>query len=296
MIVAKECFRKYFFRIVLGFTDKDTPPYFTFGSVYHKFREILELKYMESPTKDDKELDNMILFAIQAALVLAKKLKMTDPMVGTKWEFMTKARLVESCMVAGKHWKREKLMGEIEVLAVEQNFNIEVKDENENPTGIFIGGKADQILRWRGRLWGRDFKTSSQNQEGWYIRSLDPNDQFTRYTWAEAQLNGEHVEGQLIEVMYNAKSTKTTKKGPKIYPHMATRTEWQLKRWIKEQIFFSKLLDQCREEDIYPMEEKSCVYCIFHSVCKKGSERAMIAKLQAEFKHEPWDCTNREVD
>src|SRR5215203_2975982 len=41
----KTCQRKYFYEIVLGFSSRETPPYFAWGSAYHKFREVLEVAY-----------------------------------------------------------------------------------------------------------------------------------------------------------------------------------------------------------------------------------------------------------
>jgi hypothetical protein len=146
---------------------------------------------------------------------------------------------------------------------------------------------------WNGKVYGRDFKTSSKTQDAYFVRTLDPNDQFTRYTWAESELSGQDVEGQMVEVLFNAKSTKKEQKGPSIHNHLTTRSKDQLERWVKEQVFYNKILTIMREEDTYPMEEKHCPFCEFHSVCSKGTEQAMMNKLESEFKVEPWDCVNR---
>ena len=47
-------------------------------------------------------------------------------------------------------------------------------------------GRADQIVKWSGKVWGRDFKTSSKDG-AFYQRQLDPNEQFTGYTYAEGK-------------------------------------------------------------------------------------------------------------
>lgn len=297
IIQAKKCFRAYFFRIVLGFVPKVTPQYFGFGSCYHKFREVLEKGYQAADPllrDTDKELQmGLFAAAIDATRVLWKHKKMQDPQPDDKWSFLTFARLMESCAVAFKHWQQEKSQGRIKVLATEQNFVIPL------PDGTRVAGKADQMVMWNGKPWGRDFKTSSKEQDNqYYKRTLDPNDQFTRYTWAESILSGDdqltgQVQGQLVEVLYNAKSTKKEQKGPSIHVHMATRSPTQLQSWVEQQVFYNKILKLMRDEDMYPMEEASCSFCIFHSVCIKASENAMAAKLEAEFKIEPWDCVNR---
>lgn len=297
IIQAKKCKRKYFYRIVLGFVEKVTPQYFGFGSCYHKFRETLERQYASTPEADRKNMEaRMAMFevALKDARDLWKRKKMRDLPEGTsKWDFLTEGRLLKSCAVAFKHWIREKDAGRINVLAVEQSFIVPL------PDGGLVAGKADQIVMQNGRVWGRDFKTSSKTQDMYYARTLDPNDQFTRYTWAESILagldttKGQFIQGQIIEVLFNAKSTKKEEKGPEIHTHLATRAPSQIERWIEEQMFYNKLLTLMREEDCYPMEEASCSFCEYHSVCKAGSENAQMAKLESEFRQEPWDCTNR---
>lgn len=296
IIQAKDCFRKYFLGIVLGFKPKQDEHHLNWGSCYHKFREALTERWIEAGCPlDPTECQKAFQLALQDALDLWRRLKMRDPSDGHKFVFQTQGRFIESAAVTYKHWLRERQMGEIEVLESERNFILQLAPN------IWIGGKADEIVRWRGKIWGRDFKTSSKEQNKWFTRMLDPNDQFTRYIFAESKLaglpEGEYIDGLIVEVLYNAKSTKDKKKGPEIHTHLATRSQWQIERWRKEQIFYSKMLDVCRENDVYPMEESHCNYCIFHSVCKKGSEGGMAAKLQAEFTQRPWDCTDRgEVD
>jgi len=297
IIQAKTCFRKYFYRIVLGFASRKREQYFGFGSCYHKFREILEREWMNDPRPHtEKVIDQAFQMqcfgnAVAATRTLWKTLGMRDPVVGDKWDFQTEARLVESCAVAFKHWQKEKVQNRIEVIAVEQNFVVQL------PDGEYIGGKADQILRWNQKVWGRDWKTSSKTQDAYYTRTLDPNDQFTRYTYGEQALCGEPVQGQLVEVLFNAKGTKSDpKKGPTLHQHLANRSQSQLQQWEKEQIVFNKQLALLREEDTWPMEERSCPFCEFHSVCTKPSEAAQMAKLEAEFTVQPWNFLSREVD
>lgn len=290
IICAKKCKRMYFLRIVLGFIPKEHPQYFGFGSCYHRFRETLENLFMAAdPTlRKTKEWQLTALEpSIESARALWKLKKMRDPQLGDKWDFLTVGRLLESCLTAFKHWQREKERGSIEVIATEQNFIVPL------PDGTLVAGKADQIVKWNGKVWGRDFKTSSKEQNAYFKRTLDPNDQFTRYTWAEGELAGVALEGQIVEVLYNAKSTKKEQKGPEIHTHLATRSSEQIKSWVDQQMFYNKILTLMRDEDMYPMEEASCQFCAYHSVCSKGSENGMMNKLESEFKIEPWDCTNR---
>lgn len=269
VIRAKECKRKYFYNIVLAFKKKGSSPALHFGSCYHTFREVLEKN-----KDDEKHLD----IAVTAAMEQWKEIG--DPPVGADFDFLTGGRLLKSCLIAYEHWQKEKAQGKVEVIASEQEFIVTLSDGNTK-----IGGRADQIVRWNGKLWGRDFKATSKNS-AWYQRLLEPNDQISRYTLGEGLLTGETIQGQLVELLYNTK-----KEGPKIIPLIATRTPQQIERWEKDQIFYEKILDLCRNEDNYPMEEAGCTYCDYHSVCKQMTEGAMMATLEQHFEQKPWDFT-----
>ena len=267
MKVAKKCLRQYFYQIVLAKIPKEDATHFAWGRAYHKFREVLEVS------------NGDLVEACRRGLEIWTKKQGGDPPLGTKFDFMTEARLMKTFSVAYKHWTNEKQAKRFEVLATEQPFNVALRD------GSHTSGRFDQVVRWNGKIWGRDFKTTSK-EGAFYSRELDPNDQFTRYTFAESKLVGERVQGQIIETMYNAK-----KGGPEINQYVSSRTEWQLQQWETDQIFMNRILAMCREEDIWPMQEESCKFCPFHSVCKEPSENAMMAQLDREYITRPWDNT-----
>ena len=271
IITAKTCYRKYFYKIVLGFRAKNNPPYIQFGQAYHTFREVLE---------KSGELEK----SLEAAANIWKK-GSGDPMVGSDFDWLTGERLLKSCLIAHDWWLKEKKLAKFVVIATEQEFIVTLKD------GITkTGGRADQLVRWNGKIWGRDFKATSKNS-AWFQRGLEPNDQVTRYTLCESKMSGEEVQGQIVELLYNSR-----KEGPKIVPLTSTRTPKQLDDWENDQIFFEELLSKCRDTDTWPMCEHHCPYCEYHSVCKQVNEGAMMAILQANFVQHPWDFTRSGVE
>jgi hypothetical protein len=283
----KKCPRLYFLHIVLGRVPKEDAPYFAWGSAYHKFREVLEKAYgfgHERPIVfDESRAAESYATAAQAGLLYWKRNGKDQP-PDSKYAFMTTERLLKSFIHAYRHWTREKLQGKIEVLAVEFPFNVQLAD------GSSTSGRGDQLIRWNGKPWGRDFKTTSQDLD-FYSRSLEPNDQFTRYTLAEGKMTGEEIQGQFIEVLYNGKPSKKDPHGPEIKEFTTSRTGWQLAEFEKGQTIVNKTLDLYREYDNYPMYEPACRFCPFHSVCSKVSETAMMAHLEQHYITRPWDNT-----
>lgn len=281
-----ECPRKYFYSLVLGYKKAETQPYFAFGNAYHKFREVLEIHWMADPQLSNGQ--DYILSALDRAIKYAKK-HLIPGEKGTKWEFMNVDRVMKSCLKAAEHWKREKAEKRIEVIAIEQPFQIVL------PDGEVIAGRLDQKILRGGKPRGRDFKTSSING-AFYVNQLSPNDQFTRYTYAENKLVGwdendpndrPPVAGQDIEVLFNTKTT-----GPIIETYPVDKTRTELMTWLKEQEYWHKLMRISREEDMYPMNTKSCAFCEFRKVCSMSSETMQQSYLKNNYKHEPWDCTH----
>jgi hypothetical protein len=263
-----DCRWKYFLRIVLGRVPAEgnsNQLVLDFGSHYHKFRELLEKEgYSKAMT-----------------YIISVNLPPTDPK--SKWGFLDHQRLVKSCHVAFEHWKVEKQQKKIEVVAVEQPFNIELFP------GHFIGGRADQIVKWNGRLWGRDFKTTTKD-EPFFVKGIDPNDQAIRYIVGESAVHGQEIQGILFEVMYNTKTV-----GPKIYTKPSTRNPYQIETWKKAQEFNSRQLKVMREEDIWPMDDGyKCGYCEYHIICRTGNPQSQEGLLKQKFKFQPWDHTKVE--
>jgi hypothetical protein len=257
----KKCPRYYFLRIVLGRVPlkQKNQVVLDFGTYYHKFRELLELKdyntALAAMINYDPDLEN-----------------------AGKYKYLDRLRLIETCKEAYKYREKEMQGGRIKVLAVEQPFNIQM------PDGSFIGGRADQIVSWNGKIYGRDFKTTSKAQM-FFERELDPNDQCMRYIYSESQLHGTQVQGIIFEAVMNTATT-----GPKIFPVISSRNKMQIDSWINDQMMVNKVLTMYRDNDIWPMHETyQCSFCDMANVCRQPNEASMVNLLKTSYKHEPWD-------
>lgn len=298
----KKCPRMYFFEYVLQYKEKLSPIFFHFGTAYHKYREVLEIEWQkldDTLKKDNDALQACNITATTKALeVFGKLTKGYDPKFMGKWVYLDKVRLLQSCSAAYAWWHKEKMVGSIVVLAVEQAFNVRIGQSE-----FFISGRADQVVKWNGRIWGRDWKTTSEDLQ-WYDRGLNPNHQFTTYSYAINQLNGGDFSfpkcgGIMVEALYNAPRPEKTSKpasafGPTIRNFTASRTVFDLRDWEQDVIFTLNTIKQAREQDRYPKNETQCKMCKYRSVCTSTSELTQQEKLRLEFSHRIWDNTKTE--
>lgn len=264
MKTFKECDRKYFYRIVLGFAPRKEQ-YQTnldWGSVRHKFREVLE------QTQSLSE-------AMKAAMAVK-----IEPDAQKKYLFMLdKRRLLEMLNLDFEKWEQEKAQGKIKVLYIEQPINVQL------PDGTFSAGRIDQGVEWAGQIWDRDFKTSSKDIT-LFAKQKDPDDQATRYIYMLSKLHGKLIGGIIFDVIQN---TDTIKSKP--YNHLVTKTQSQLNQWEKEQVQINRQLAVNRQEDLWPMKEHNCAWCPFTWVCRMPNETAQMAKLESDYVKRPWDLT-----
>lgn len=281
IMTYKTCPLKYFYRIVLGMAPKITPPYFAFGTAYHKYREKLEFGIINGLSETQSHT-----FAVAEAVKYAMN-HFSKGTVEAKWSHLTIDLLKKSCNVAFEHWLKERIEGGITVVAFEQPFTLDLD-------GYWFAGRADQIIkRKNSQVWGRDFKTTSKFTP-FYQRGLEPNFQFTGYTWGESKLSHSDVQGQIVEVLVNERQKNNII--TKIEPLTTTRTKGQIERWKKDTLLWLSMIDTSRKLDHYPMNEKHCTFCEYHSVCKAPTESGQMSQLRTYFKHQPWDCTKTDQE
>lgn len=270
----KECPRKYFLRMVLGRSkpEGENASVFAWGTAIHKFLEIL---YM---TGDVGE-------ATQTAIKLYK------PPTKPKFDFQTKDRLLKNFIALAAFYQEEKSKKNIEVLSIEEPFNVRFKD------GHIIGGRLDQLIKWNGRVWVRDWKTTSKMIQYWKT-GLDPNDQAIRYIYAMSALtfgidtNGypnKVIDGVVFTAIQNMKSKEAHIESASVGKNIT-----QVRKWIDDQVHVHKLMDMCREEDVWPMHETNCGFCDYRTVCTQSSESGMEYVLRTQFTLSPW--RHEEVD
>lgn len=280
-----ECKRKYFLRMVASRTARTSAleSIFAWGSAVHKFAEVYSISYDIESAGD-------------AASQMFKKPVLDKP----SWAHLDFQRFAQTLGEVAKFFDQEKESGFIKTESVETPFNLEL------PDGSVIGGRIDALLSYSGgQQWVRDLKTTTKNLH-WFIQSLDPNDQATRYVYARSRMMGWDSTSQKISqkangieflVISNEAPTKSNKKGPKIERFPLSRSNDQLVEFERQQMFIHKMIDLCREADEWPMEITSnCQWCDYVSVCRAPNENNMEQRLKSDFNYRPWDHQKVEQD
>ena len=231
------CPRLYMYRYLMrrGPSGKSFP--IQFGLSYHKYREVVEHIMLDNSVSMDDEIH---LEGISAALT-----DFEDPPVEHRHAFLNTGRLVQSLNLAKARIIEEQRRGRIKVVRAEDSFDVALPvpefcpacnhlvfdpDDSECEACGYVfprfGGRMDQVISWNGKLWVRDFKTTSRLGNT-YADQFDPNHQISGYVWAAEKLSGRPVKGAIIETLYNTKN-----QGPEFKQFTTTRSPGQLEAWL----------------------------------------------------------------
>lgn len=283
LIVAKDCFRKYFYKEVICLVPKeDNSIFYPWGSAYHIFRQKLTEYYgygenepkIYDPTKARESFKKAAREGTEYWMKNGE-----DQKPDTKYDWYTTERLYKSFVTAFESWVDERKKGLVKIVAVEQYFVVQLPDRR------FVQGRVDETLevqKEEKELWGRDFKTTSK-PEDWFARALAPNNQVRTYTYGNSKLAGRKAKGLIIQALYNGKTTKQGDKGPSVYEKLIEVTDYELKQWELEQTVWNEFLEVCRERDVWPQSETGCPWCDYQRVCVKGSEASMMYVLETKY-------------
>lgn len=285
----QRCPRRAFYEYYLdrAVTAKNWP--IQFGSAYHKFREVLDEVYLQNVTRGDKSLSDVADDAFSLAWTAALSVEggFEDPPDEHRKSYLHAERLQETCEQAFARWKQEKRDGSVEVLHPEQAFELEL------PNGELYTGRMDQIIRWNGDLWVRDFKTTTRMGRT-YADNFEPNNQFTGYVWAAQQLSGQNVDGAWVEVAYNTK-----RKGPEFHDFLTTRGPQAIREWLEETQYEIEEARRHEQDGIFPKRTTACNDyggCPFREACNMGSWRARENWLEQRTVYSHWDPMNPEEE
>jgi hypothetical protein len=271
-----ECPRRALYEYVFNRRMFEEGPALKWGSAYHTYRELLErgLKGGEAMAGVHKRLTERLCEMWE------------EPDGEGKHGWRTKGRMADMFEEARQRVEDEAALGELEVIATEMPFAIRL------PTGLVWSGKLDQLVRWRGALWVRDFKTTSRMGKT-YFNGYEIDHQITGYHWAAEKLSGEPVKGIIVEAMYN-----TLRQGPEMASRHFMRNESQQLAWMasvtKECEDFQRNFGQLEELGVhaFPQRTTACKNwggCGWLPACEMGGNAAVQRFIAGNTEERRWD-------
>jgi len=280
-----DCHWKYYLKAYLGLRKIKKAPALSWGGLMHdgladwyKSRDpekalLVINNHPDWQEKEDEiETDDSIVF-------------------DQKPDFRTKARALTKMAEYMQHW------------GVEENWEIlltETPFELSEPDGFKYGGKIDLIVRWNGKPWVVDHKTTTRfgtslTQRNNFYRQFENSPQMAGYTWAGTQLHGEPIAGVIINTICIHKIAKPAE--IQMDRRAILFSEEKIAEWKAMRIEEYREIEEAISRDVFRPRWDSCVGkygpCSFQHVCKLPAASRQ-RTIDLDFEVNPWNWMEEE--
>lgn len=283
----KECPRKYFYRMICGWTPRTASIHLSFGTWFHKACETYErAKALGAP--HDVALRAAVRYALGATW---------DRSLGKPWNSDHKDKhrlsLIRTIVWYLDTWGENEGAKAIILAngkpAVELTFlycprDPETGDELISLTGepIHFAGHLDSIVELQEAKFISDRKTTSRRLGPGYFAAYTPDNQFSMYTHAGKFAFLTDVAGVICDAIQVSNAYSRFER------QIIYRTEDQLREWFADTKFWLQLMGRMAETNRWPQNDKSCYNCPFRPVCAR-TPAAREKWLEADYVRETWD-------
>ena len=174
-------------------------------------------------------------------------------------------------------------------VAVEQSFRFELDFapkatiNNLTKQPYVLCGHIDKIVEFSGSLWAMDHKTTTFGPH-YYLRNIEPHNQFSLYSFAAGVVLGQQVKGVLVDVAQVATNDK-----PQFERAFTLRSNDQLTEWLADLRYWLTLAEEFHDASYYPQNDTACDKfggCKFREVCSR-SPQVRKEFLKADFVQQP---------
>lgn len=273
----KECPRKYFYRMVMGYRPKGDRVHLTFGQFYHSALET----YDHSRVFLGKDHQSAMRDAVRRAMVDSFNWESDNP---------NKNRFTLIRSVAWYLDFFEDDPAEVYVLqsghpAVELSFRMELDLQVQANQPYVLCGYIDKVVSFAGGQYVLDRKTTKSTLSEYYFDQYAPDNQFSMYSAVTKVLWSVPISGVIVDAAQIAVGFTEFRRG------MTTRNEYVLDEWLLETKYWIGQAKACAEANFWPQNDKSCHKyngCEFREICRLAPQ---VRKnfLETKFEIEHWN-------
>jgi len=280
----QECWRKYYYAMVLGYRSKHESIHLFYGILYHSALERFD-RYKIAGVNFDDAQRAIVRFVLNETWI-----------EGKPWESdhdkKTRETLVRSVIWYTEQFKNDPAEtvrlanGEA---AVELTFQMPLDWGPYRDYNYVLTGHMDRLVSLAGDLYCSDRKTTGSALGARYYETFKPNVQVTQYTLAGKVVYKMPIKGVLIDAAQIL--TGSTNFGRTI----SYRTDKELEEYLNElkHYWFPLQIQQAREsiDAPWPMNPQACHKyegCQFRKVCSMDPALRQRA-LDSDFIKHPWN-------
>ena len=286
--LAKTCWRKFYYIIILGYRPTGFAAHLAFGIAYHKALETFDKDKAKGATYDEA-VNNAIRFClsygwrdIHGVFHPYDALYTTEP---TK----TRDTLVRAVVWYLDQFKDDP--AEMVILAsgepaVELSFKLNLTMDTPDGSPFILCGHLDRLVTLDDHYYFTDRKTTKSQLGAYYWASFTPNNQMSLYYAASQLILQEPARGGIIDgVQLGVNFARFAR-------HIIQRTPGQQEEWLKDTYHWLDLATKYAAEDYWPMNDTACSDfggCPFRSICSKDPKVRQGFLEHEGFAKEQWN-------
>lgn len=284
--LLKECPRKFYYQMVLGYQPKGLSIHLFFGQVYHA-----ALEHYDHARAAGADHDVATLAAVRHALVATW---IEDPETGEldPWEsgdsYKNRYTLVRSVVWHCDHFRDlpfTTVLLHNGKPAVEYSFRFEAMEVASEP--VLLCGHMDALVEQpsTGLRYVKDHKTTRNALDARFWKQFTPHNQFSLYTIAGGIVLADKCEGVLVSGAQIAVGFTRFALQP------VARPQAVLDEWLRDTAYWIGQAREFAARDHWPLNDKACsnyMGCAFQSVCKVSPSHRK-AHLFADFAKWEWN-------
>lgn len=249
---AKECKRKYYYEVILGYKSTGENQNIIFGSHYAK-----ALERFHGLRSNHIEYDQALHEVVHELLQETFSWKSDHPA-------KNRDNLVRSVIWYLENFREDPcktIILEDGTAAVELRFRFQIEPD------IWLCGHIDRLVEYAGNTYVQDQKTTGSTVSSYYFNRYNPDNQMSLYTLAAQVSWKTPIAGVMIDAAQIAVGFTRFERG------ITTRTEDQLNEWLADAKYHIKETWRAAEQG-WPMNDSACqIYggCPFLGICSKDS-------------------------
>lgn len=282
--VLKECPKKYYYSVVLGWQSRELSIHLVFGIAYHS---ALERYYHARALGKDHAAG--LRAAVRFCLETSWNTELSRPMVWPEDKNKNRYTLLRSVVWYLDQFENDPM--ETVILengkpAVELSFRFQMDKVAPDGQHYIMCGHLDRLAKFNNQIYVNDHKTTKSPIESEdYFDRYSPDNQMSLYSFAAKVVYHLPVQGVIVNAAQVLVTLSRYRRG------FATRTESQLDEWYSDTKHFISTAEAYARAQHWPMNDKSCgLYggCPFRQVCGKSPE-VREKWIAAGFKRRVWD-------
>lgn len=285
--LLKECPKKFYYQIILGYQPRGFNVHLFFGQAYHS-----ALEHYDHARSAGLDHEAGLRAAVRRALAYTWIDRNLDGTGGKPWDsedsYKNRTTLVRSVIWHCEHyrnspWQTVQLASGKPAVELSFRFEaLEVAGES-----ILLCGHMDKLVHSEAinKTFVADHKTSKNQLDARYFSQYTPHNQFSLYTIAGRVVLGDRCEGVLVSAAQIGVGFTRFALQP------VGRPQAVLDEWLSDATYWISQAREFAQRNHWPMNDKSCSNysgCSFARICKV-SESHRKAHLQADFAPFNWN-------